>query len=270
MKPLLYEFDSYDGVSIGSYIFQHVKDRALTDVYHSHDFYELILFTHAGATQTVNECELVNRENDAVILRPGDRHCFVSQDNGVEIISLSVEKNEFELFANAYSPMLLEYIKNEPSTIRFSCSYKDSADIKQYVTEYDCKLLLSFFLYEYISCGGFIKQSVSLPRKLASSIREMSKKENLKGGISAFTELSHYSQSHLARLIKKNFGVSLKKYINELRLQSAYKSLVLTNEPAEQICEGLGFSSFSHFNKIFKERFSVTPSALRKKNGGLI
>ena len=38
-------------------------------------------------------------------------------------------------------------------------------------------------------------------------------------------------------------------------------------ESIEKISEGLGFASFSHFNKIFKKRFSVTPAVLRKTGG---
>ena len=80
----------------------------------------------------------------------------------------------------------------------------------------------------------------------------MKKSENLKKGISAFVDLTNYSQSHLARLIKKHFGMGLKQYINELRLRQAYDDFVWTNESAEVIAENLGFCSYSHFYRIFK------------------
>ena len=106
-----------------------------------------------------------------------------------------------------------------------------------------------------------------IPAELSAAIEEMKKKENLQKGIHAFSALSHYSHSHLARLIKAHFGISLKQYINEMRLQRAYNEIVLTNESAEEIAEGVGFSSFSHFSKIFKKRFSATPAAIRKNSG---
>lgn len=102
---------------------------------------------------------------------------------------------------------------------------------------------------------------------LSCAIFEMKKTENLKRGIPAFIELSHYSQSHLSRLIKKHFDMSLKQYINELRLQRAYSDIVLTRRPAADISDELGFSSFSHFNKIFKAKISVTLAVLRKNSG---
>jgi AraC-like DNA-binding protein len=85
--------------------------------------------------------------------------------------------------------------------------------------------------------------------------------------IPALIKLSHFSQSHLSRLIKKQFNMTLKEYINELRLQHAYNEIIITPKPFESIAYDIGFSSFSHFNKIFKARFSITPSRLRKIYG---
>ena len=64
--------------------------------------------------------------------------------------------------------------------------------------------------------------------------------------------------------MKIHFGMGLKAYINEQRLLGAYDDLIWTNESAEIISENLGFSSYSHFCKIFKDKFSVCPSSLRK------
>ena len=64
--------------------------------------------------------------------------------------------------------------------------------------------------------------------------------------------------------MKTHFGIGLKSYINELRLLRAYDDLIWTNESAEAISENLGFSSYSHFCKIFKDRYSISPSFLRK------
>lgn len=271
MDAVLYEFGNFDLEGRKNYIFQFVKGRKLTDIYHSHDFYELILTTRGSGVQLINERKETNTENEIIILRPSDRHCFISQSEDIEIVSLSVKKEEFEKFANAYDPLLLKHINGDISPVRISSqpeSVLSGYSIEaQIMTEYDCKLLLSFFLNAYISKSSFLKTETEMPPMLLSAIEEMKKTENLKRGIDAFKELSHYSQSHLSRLIKSFFLMSLKQYINELRLQSAYSSIVLTNTPIEEIAEDIGFSSFSHFNKIFKERFSVTPAALRKSNG---
>ncbi|MBR2466247.1 MAG: helix-turn-helix domain-containing protein [Clostridia bacterium] len=270
MKAVAYDFQNSSYGVPQNYIFQFVKDRKLTAVYHLHDFYELIWFLKGSGTQLLNEKEVLCIKNEIVMLRPGDRHCFTDQSEDIEIISLSVKKEEFELFSRAYSPFLLKHIDRASAPIRFNSLRALMIDIffkaPQEITDYDCKLLLSCFLNTYITATDFLKRDSSLPRMLVLAIEEMKKAENLKRGIPAFIELSHYSQSQLSRLIKRYYGMSTKQYINELRLQAAYNDIILTNGSVEEIAENLGFLSFSHFNKIFKARFSITPAALRKSN----
>ena len=98
MMAVLYEFENSNYGRQQNYIFQCVKGRKLTDIYHSHDFYELIWFLRGSGTQLLNEEELVCTQNEMVMLRPGDRHCFIDQSEDIEIVSLSVKKEEFELF----------------------------------------------------------------------------------------------------------------------------------------------------------------------------
>ena len=243
----------------------------MTNIYHSHDFYEVICFLRGEGLQTLNETQLKSKENDVVILRPCDRHSFFSQTNDIEMVSLSIKKEEFELFSVAYDPHLLNVINNSPCPITFSSSLFELRNFcentKRSITEYDCKFLLSYFLNMYISETDCLTHNSEIPQMIVSAIEEMKKSDNLKRGIDAFTELSHYSHSHLARLIKTHFGVSLKQYINEMRLQNAYNDIILTNKSTEEISENLGFASISHFNKIFKDRFLITPAELRKRKG---
>lgn len=270
MVPLVYEFEKIYFKKQKNYIFQRVQGRKLTDVYHSHDFYELLLCVNGSGVQLVNEEEMRLKKGEALLLRPSDRHCFVSQTEDVAVVSLSVKREEMELFSNVYDALLLGSIHRGDMPFCFSYSFPSAGIIEKEdgaVDEYDCKLILSWFLKGYIDASGCLERASELPFALAYAVEEMQKTENLRRGIAAFTELSHYSQSHLARLIRKYFKTSLKQYVNELRLQSAYNSIVLTRQSTEEISEALGFLSFSHFNKIFKARFSVTPAALRKSRG---
>jgi AraC-like DNA-binding protein len=83
-------------------------------------------------------------------------------------------------------------------------------------------------------------------------------------GIPRLTELSGYSRSHLARLVRQYYGCSLQELIIQLRLEEAYKQIILTKDSPEEIAYKVGYSSFSHFQKVFKKTFGVTPAVLRK------
>ena len=270
MHSVLYEFENLLLDKQKDYIFQRIKHRKLSNIYHSHNFYELVWFVQGNGIQMVNEHQMVCKEDCVILLRPNDRHCFINQSNRIEVISLSIKKEEFELVSGVYDAFLSTHIKQSHTPIVLNnVPFSDSSatSSKATITEYDCKWMLADFLHAYITNYPVADHGINIPGQLATAAEEMKQTANLKRGIPAFCELSHYSQSHLSRLVKQHFNMSLKQYINELRLQSAYNEIVLTKKSAEEISESLGFSSFSHFNKIFKTKFCITPSALRKRRG---
>ena len=203
-----------------------------------------------------------------ILLRPNDRHCFTSQSDDAVLFSLSVQKEEFEVIAGIYGKDFLSHIlKNDNPLFCENCSLLNyslidygnmSADVK----EYDCKFLLSCILHY---CIQHNESKSAIPSSLSFAINEIKKTENLHDGIEAMLRLSNYSQTHLARMMKRYYNTTPKHYINELRLQKAYDCIVLTQKSIEIIAEELGFNSYSHFNKIFKARFYITPGALRKE-----
>lgn len=263
-----YEFDSLCHDKKINYIFQHVKDRVLTAIYHSHDFYELILVLHGGGVQMVNGEELPIGAGDVLLLRPEDLHSFLSQSEDIEIVSLSVRKKEFERFELAYEiPEGALCLKQERPIVmkgqNLSVIYGMIGD-KETVRECDCKLLLSFFFCLYAHNAQGESDGRDIPDALSYAMEQMKRPEHLKVGIPAFISLSNYSHSHLSRLMKAHFGIGLKEYINALRLHHAYNEIVFTNTPVEEIAQRLGFASYSHFYRIFKASFSLSPSSLRR------
>ena len=261
MTSVLYEFDTIVHGEQKNSIFQFIKGRKLSNIYHSHDFYEFVCFLNGSGTQIVNDKKITSEAKTVMLLSPGDKHCFVEQSEDVEIISLSVKSDHFERLSSVYGASFECF----PVCFAFSRIFKlyDIYIENRMASENDCTLILSMLLHAYIHANEHIHHS-SIPKGFLSALEKMKKIENLKKGISALMALSNYSHSHLARLVKTHFGIGVKSYINELRLLRAYDELIWTNEPAEAISDAIGFSSYSHFCKIFKDRFSVSPSTLRK------
>ena len=263
MEPVLYEFDSLPLCRLQSYVFQRVTDRRLTPIYHAHDFYEVVFVLHGFAEQTVNGCPLLLREGEAVILRPGDAHAFLSQAEEIAVLSLAVKAWELSQMAAVYAPTLEAHILSADRPSPFSFPFSGETVVVE--TEFDCKALLSALLHAYITATDFAGVRPKLPPPLAALLEQMRDRGNLRRGIAAATEISHYSQCHLSRLVQRHFGLGLKEWINGLRLRAAYEELLLSDRSVTEITADVGFQSPSHFNKIFKERFGTTPAALRRR-----
>ncbi len=73
------------------------------------------------------------------------------------------------------------------------------------------------------------------------------------------------SGSYLSRLFKKETGICLQDYINDVRLHRAAHLLVFSDEPIPKIAAYVNFPSQSYFGKLFKAKTGRTPRQYREE-----
>jgi len=64
---------------------------------------------------------------------------------------------------------------------------------------------------------------------------------------------------------KKVYGTTVNNYVQIKRLDTAYSLLTKSDLTISEIVNAIGLSSKSYFSKIFKEKYSISPSEFRKK-----
>ena len=117
--------------------------------------------------------------------------------------------------------------------------------------------------------------------ELAKRVREQKKKSHT----SSYTErckdyiYGHYrekiylddiadtlgiSSSYLSRLFKKETGISMQDFINDVRVEKAVNLLVYSEESLAKIAEYVNFPTQSYFGKIFKQKLKMTPKQYRE------
>ena len=73
------------------------------------------------------------------------------------------------------------------------------------------------------------------------------------------------SRPYLSALFKKENGITLSDYIASEKVKEACHMLEYTDKSILEISTALGFSSQSHFTKVFKKIKGVTPKSIRKE-----
>ncbi|MBR3966827.1 MAG: helix-turn-helix domain-containing protein [Clostridia bacterium] len=265
-----YEFDSINSIfKKNDYIFQKVSKRKLTDIYHSHDFFEIIIIVGGGCSKIINDKKIDAHCGTVIFMRPGDCHSFVSQSEDVNIVCLSVKVDEAFRIASIYGERAVKKLFSEKDALIINDSeidFKLNMLIgKASELQNDDFILILTFVLRLImreSAG----EKTNIPSELISAMEKMKKAENIRLGLSAFLDLSNYSHSQLGKLMHKHFGISPHEYIEEIKLGEAYRNLIMTDIPSEEIAERVGYSSFSHFNKIFKKKYGITPAVARKSH----
>lgn len=72
-----------------------------------------------------------------------------------------------------------------------------------------------------------------------------------------------YTQNYLGTKFKAETGISLREYINQIKVEYAKTVLLSTSQSIFEISEHLGFCSSSYFTKIFHEQTGITPAEYR-------
>lgn len=73
-----------------------------------------------------------------------------------------------------------------------------------------------------------------------------------------------YTDRHLRRAFKDEFNLTPVQYLQTCRLLLAKALLTDTDLPVSQVAAASGFKSTRRFNDVFKQRYRLTPSSLRK------
>lgn len=69
----------------------------------------------------------------------------------------------------------------------------------------------------------------------------------------------------LSRVFSKTFHRNFNQYLNDARLGYAKQRLENISDPITTICLNSGFDSQRTFNRVFKEKYRLSPSDYRKK-----
>lgn len=72
------------------------------------------------------------------------------------------------------------------------------------------------------------------------------------------------STSHFRFLFKQATGQPFHKYLVAIRLEKAKQMLLERQLPVSDVAAAVGFTGLSHFSRAFTQRFSVSPTSLRR------
>lgn len=76
--------------------------------------------------------------------------------------------------------------------------------------------------------------------------------------------MAHMSPSSLERAFKREFGITVMKYISDIRLEKSKLLLRRMDIPLTDIAMQCGFGNGARFAQLFKNAFDITPTQYRK------
>ena len=98
---------------------------------------------------------------------------------------------------------------------------------------------------------------------VANALNYMEKNYRTIESVSEISATLGVTHPHLSSTFKQNLGISMKKYLQHLRIACA-KQLLTENHSVSDVCFESGFNDYSYFIKIFRQRVGITPYQYKK------
>lgn len=79
-----------------------------------------------------------------------------------------------------------------------------------------------------------------------------------------FADIVYLNPDHIARIFRREMGISLGAYIIKKRIEVAKNLLANTGFPINVVADKVGYGNYSYFTKLFKKETGFTPNEYRQ------
>lgn len=244
---------------------------------HQHDYYEFFIITSGKVHHILNGNTEILEENTLQLIRPDDIHQFSQlKDSKSTHINISATCERFEELCHALG-ISIDKLLNGNCPLRFELSRNEmdffmhraqQLNLKMRDDENDSSLFqltVSEMLIHAISIlyKRHPMRLDSRPTWLFSLLKQLHSPDLMSCNADDVYRLSGYSPPVVIKHFKQYTGETVQSYLVKLKIDWAILLLHSTDKSVLEISESLGYSSLSHFCKLFKTQTGETPAKFR-------
>ena len=249
------------------------KSDAWREEPHAHEFCELLFIVEGNGTITANGKQKPFKRGDIVIYDPGVEHFEQSRGkDAILIYFFAVDMFKItDLQEGHLMPPGYDFIYNTGERFdEFLTMFKNII--------YECKHTKAFF-GEIASCLakvtmlGVLRTANRTENELSKNNKTVEKaveyiNNNYSKNISLETvaEQCYVDKYHLSHMFTKALGVSVGKFIKDLKIAKAKRLLETTSYTVSVIAEKTGFDDSSYFSRMFKSAVGCSPLQYRRRS----
>ena len=255
----------------------HWWDAAYTSL-HDHDYYEFFIITSGRTKHFLNGESQELGEKTLCLIRPQDRHQFTPMpDSRCIHINLPVTQEKLEQLCAAVGTSLRDLLLVPQRQLLLSDT--DFAQFKQSAREINllrenhaperlvimtvCQMLASAIVILEKQNTGIAPDA---PQWLLQLLRRIHSPEYISCQASDVYRLAGYSPPVVIRCFRKYTGQTVVAYLTRAKMDSAKRLLASTELTVLDIAGRLGYSSVSHFNKLFYAAAGTSPRQYRRSH----
>lgn len=241
---------------------------------HTHNFYEFFIVTTGEAIHEINGKTKKLYKGTLQLIRPDDKHKIISSplkksthinisitvDKIIELcnaINIDIEDlNESYIQPINLSVNELEYFLKRTERIRLLMFNND----KHFIT-------LTYGIVSEFICllyNNSVNSQSNIPDYLTETLEKLHSPKYYGCCAEDVYNLMGFSPPVVIEIFKKYTGLTVTQYLRQTKLSISCELLESTNLSIIEISSLMGYSSLSHFSRVFKETIGITPAAYRK------
>ena len=248
-----------------------IKRHRLSNRYsihmHWHDYFELEILLSGNATHICNGQKQNATKGDVWLLSQLDFHAFVA-DEPVEIINISLDRGflseriERMLSRGAICSHL------DPDTLEHAYTLCKALQAEQANGERFCELALRALTEQLVILilrNAKSREGEAVPYAIRTTIAYLHDHFLEDVSVEQLALRQGLSTNYFGMLFRSVTGVSLREYLNKLRLRYACNLLQTTEMPIKEIAGMSGYHSVEYFFSVFRRQLAMTPQEYRER-----
>lgn len=257
----MFVFEGKDG--------NYVRDK------HWHSAIEIFAIFEGKLRFFLNEEEYVLEAGEFVLINSNEVHSIFSpKPNHTIVLQIPVTAFEHYYTSEAFisfshepsvqDERLMELIRKMCETyVKQECGY-------EFFVQSEFYRLLYWLVKEY-RIEEVSPEAVRSYKKLnhltdiTDYIKENYQKEL---SLESLAETFGYSPTYLSKMFQKYAKIGYRDYLQNIRLERAYRELIGTEHMLSEIAANHGFANSKAFAKAFRKKYHVLPSEYRKQRKG--
>ncbi len=240
---------------------------------HTHDFPEVFWVESGRGIHRLNGAMQRLSAGTLVLIRPSDAHAFhCEKGQPFRVTNIAFPQRAWVAMRARYFPRRKELWDAPPAARRRVLSPSAMMDLRHLAEELASgrrdRAVLDRFLLNLrhaLASRETQAEAAALPEWLSRARREILGNRNFAGGARAFAKLAGRSAEHVARETRRLLGKTPTEIVNDARMIHAAARLAQSSDKITDVALDCGFVNLSHFYRIFRRRFGLTPHAYRTR-----
>ena len=254
---------------------------------HSHNFIEMSYVYGGTMTHIIDGKEVVVNEGEIILLNRDIEHEILKTGENDIIFNFIIQPSFFDYISaladgNSIFNFILDTIYSHHSSGQFLLFHcQDNKDIRTYIEEIithvykqeytspvKLKLIVGLLLMTLMDYPDLIEshENKSYDRILCTSVLNYISQNYQTGSLQEISHILHQPDYRISKLMKEYTGLTFKQHLLNVKLERAADFLTHTGMTVYDIAEKIGYENLTHFYKLFKKKYQMTPLQYRNSH----